>query len=187
MKYLIAGLGNIGPEYTHTRHNTGFMILDSLARASNIHFEDKRFGFIGRLTLKGRMLVLLKPSTFVNRSGRAVHYWLKKEKIPLENFLAIVDDTALPFGTLRIRPRGGDAGHNGLAHINQILGTSNYTRLRFGIGDAFFPGGKVDYVLGDWTEEESEKLPERFKVASDIVRSFVLVGIERTMNLYNNK
>ncbi len=187
MKYLIAGLGNIGPEYTGTRHNAGFIILDDLAGNARITFESKRYGDIARLGLKGRMLILLKPSTYVNLSGRAVHYWLKKEKIPLENLLVVLDDIALPFGTLRLRSRGGDGGHNGLIHINQILGTQNYARLRFGIGSEFSQGAQVNHVLGTFTAEEKEQLPERLKMAGDVIRNFILLGIGRTMNLYNRQ
>jgi len=187
VKYLIVGLGNIGPEYTDTRHNAGFMIVDALAESARVTFDDKRYGFVGSLRLKGRMLTLLKPSTYVNLSGRAVDYWLKKEKIPIENFLVVLDDIALPFGTIRLRARGGDGGHNGLIHINQILGTQNYTRLRFGIGSEFSRGAQVNHVLGPFTEEEEEKLPERLKLTSELIRNFVLIGIERTMNHFNNQ
>jgi PTH1 family peptidyl-tRNA hydrolase len=187
MKYLVAGLGNIGSEYAHTRHNIGFDILDSLVEESGIDFLDKRYGFIAEMKYHARSYWLLKPSTFVNRSGNAVRYWLRKLKLPLENLLVVVDDIALPFGTLRLRARGGDAGHNGLMHINMILGTSGYARLRFGIGSEFRPGQQVDYVLGDWDEAEAEKLPERIRMAGEIIRSFGVVGLERTMNEYNNR
>ena len=187
MKYLIAGLGNIGPEYANTRHNAGFMIVDALAESAGETFEDRRFGFIGRIGLKGRNLILLKPSTYVNLSGRAVQYWLKKEKIPLENLLVVLDDIALPFGTIRLRARGGDGGHNGLIHISQILGTQHYARLRFGIGNEFTRGAQVSHVLGPFTEEEEEQLPERLKMTCDLIKTFVLVGIERTMNQFNNQ
>jgi PTH1 family peptidyl-tRNA hydrolase len=187
VKYLIAGLGNIGPEYANTRHNAGFMIIDALAESAGISFEDRRYGFIGKYGLKGRSLVLLKPGTFVNLSGRAVHYWMKKEKIPLEHLLVVVDDIALPFGTIRLRARGGDGGHNGLIHITRILGTQSYARLRFGIGSGFSRGAQVSHVLGPFTEEEEEMLPGRLKVTGDLVRSFVLAGIERTMNHFNNR
>jgi PTH1 family peptidyl-tRNA hydrolase len=186
VKYLIVGLGNIGPEYAGTRHNAGFMMVDALAGSARITFESKRYGDVGRLGLKGRMLILLKPSTYVNLSGRAVHYWLKKEKIPLENLLVVLDDIALPFGILRLRSRGGDGGHNGLIHINQILGTQNYARLRFGIGSEFSQGTQVNHVLGIFTEEEKEQLPARLKLAGDVIRNFVLLGIERTMNNFNS-
>jgi len=187
LKYLITGLGNPGREYENTRHNIGFSILDALAKASNIAFEDHRYGWISRLSHRGRTYVLLKPSTFMNLSGRAVHYWLKKEKIPLERLLVVVDDVALPFGVLRLRAKGSDAGHNGLNHISTILGTQNYARLRFGIGDNYGPGQKVDYVLGPWSEEEKLLLPERIELAGEIILQFGVLGVERTMNLYNQR
>ena len=187
MKYLIAGLGNIGEEYSGTRHNIGFTILDALASASNVSFKDSRLAFSANLKYKSRIFVLIKPTTYVNLSGRAVHYWMKKEKVPMDRLLVVVDDLALPFGTLRLRPHGGDGGHNGLAHINQILGTRQYARLRFGIGNEFFPGNQVRHVLGEWTGEEEEVLADRIKVARDIILSFGTIGLERTMNLFNNR
>ncbi|MFC2112473.1 aminoacyl-tRNA hydrolase [Bacteroidota bacterium] len=187
MKYLIAGLGNIGEEYSGTRHNIGFMILDALASASNIFFEPARLADKCTTKHRGRTFILIKPSTYVNLSGRAVHYWLKKEKIPLERFLVVLDDIALPYGTLRMRPHGGSGGHNGLEHITQILGTQNYARLRFGIGDEFHHGQQVNHVLGEWTTEENATLEDRMKTASEIIFSFGVVGLERTMNKYNNK
>ena len=187
MKYLIAGLGNIGDEYARTRHNIGFDILDALAGASNISFKDKRYGFIAEYRYRARSYWLLKPSTFVNLSGNAVRYWLRKLKLPVENLLVVVDDIALPFGILRLRAKGGDAGHNGLNHIQTILGTAGYARLRFGIGSEFYPGRQVDHVLGDWDEEEAAKLPERIEMAGEIIKSFGVIGLERTMNMYNNK
>ncbi len=187
MKYLIVGLGNIGREYEYTRHNIGFMVLDALAKASNIVFEDRRYGFVSELKIKGRSLILLKPSTYMNLSGNAVRYWLQKEKIPVENLLVVVDDIALPFGSLRLKGKGSDAGHNGLKHIQTILSTQNYARLRFGIGNDFFPGGQVDYVLSEFDEEEEKKLPERFEICGEIIKSFCLAGIQNTMNQFNNK
>lgn len=187
MKYLIAGLGNIGEKYKNTRHNIGFKILDALAEASNISFSDKRYGFISQFKHKGRTFILLKPTTYVNLSGRAVNYWLKKEKIPLERLLVVVDDVSLPFGSLRIRPKGGDAGHNGLANINQVLGTNNYPRLRFGIGDDFPKGAQVNYVLSEWTPEEKEKLPELIEHAAEMINAFGTIGLELTMTRYNIK
>lgn len=187
MKYLIVGLGNIGQEYDGTRHNIGFRVLDAFAKASNIVFEDKRYGFVGRTSLKGRQLVLLKPSTYMNLSGNAVRYWMQQEKIPLENVLVIVDDLALPFGTLRLRPGGSDAGHNGLKHIAATLGTQNYARLRFGIGNDFPRGGQVDFVLGRFGEEDLQQMDERVALAGDIIRSFCLAGIQITMNQFNKK
>jgi len=187
MKYLVAGLGNPGPDYAHTRHNIGFDILDALAGSSGVSFMDKRYGFIGEMKHRGLSYWLLKPTTFVNRSGNAVRYWLRKLKIPLESLLVVVDDLALPFGTLRLRTKGGDAGHNGLAHINAILGTTGYARLRFGIGDEFYPGGQVNYVLGDWSDEQKKLLQGRIEMACEAIRAFGVIGVERAMNEYNNK
>ncbi len=187
MKYLIVGLGNIGPDYENTRHNIGFMVLDAFAKASNIVFQDKRYGFVAEMRLKNKSLVLLKPSTFMNLSGNAIRYWLQKEKIKDENLLVVVDDLALPFGTLRLKSKGSDAGHNGLRHIQEVLGTQQYARLRFGIGSDFPRGAQVDYVLDDFSDEEKKTLPERIETATDIIRSFCLAGINITMNQFNNK
>ncbi len=187
MKYLIVGLGNIGPDYENTRHNIGFMVLDAFAKASNVVFQSKRYGFVAETRLKNKSLLLLKPSTFVNLSGNAVRYWLQKEKIPIENLLVIVDDLALPFGTLRLKSKGSDGGHKGLKNIQEVLGTQHYARLRFGIGDDYPLGSRVDYVLSDFTDEEKELLPERIETACDVVRTFCLSGIDVAMNLYNNK
>lgn len=187
MKYLIAGLGNIGPEYRETRHNIGFMAVDTLAKASATCFEDKRYGFVARFTLKGRQVILLKPSTYMNLSGNAVRYWLQKENVPVENLLVVVDDIALPFGSLRLRGKGSDAGHNGLKHIAATLGTQQYARLRFGIGNDFPKGGQIDYVLGRFTDDEQGLLPQRLDETCDIIRSFCLVGMEMTMNRFNHK
>ena len=187
MKYLIAGLGNIGLEYKNTRHNIGFQILDALAGASNIAFNDKRYGFVSEYKYKGRTFLLLKPTTYVNLSGRAVNYWLQKEKIPVEKLLVLTDDISLPFGLLRLRPAGGDAGHNGLNNISNILGHNNYARLRFGIGSEFSKGAQVNYVLGKWTNEEEKQLSELVDKSVEIIRSFGTIGIKRTMNLFNRK
>lgn len=187
MKYLIAGLGNIGREYESSRHNIGFMILDALATASNIVFTDKRYGAIADLKVKNKHLLLLKPSTYMNLSGNAVRYWLQQENIPLENLLVLVDDLALPFGSLRLKTKGSDAGHNGLKHIQAVLGSSQYNRLRFGIGNHFSFGGQIDYVLSPFTEDEQKLLPERIERAEDIIKSFALAGIQITMNQFNNK
>ncbi len=186
MKYLIVGLGNIGPEYEDTRHNSGFNVLDAFAKASNAVFEKKRYGAVAEVRLKGRTLVLLKPSTYMNLSGDAVRYWIQQEKIELEDLLVIVDDLALPFGTLRLRGQGSDGGHNGLKNINAALGTMNYARLRFGIGNAFPRGQQIDYVLGCWTGEEKEKMPELLQRSIDIIQGFVLLGLAKTMSFYNN-
>lgn len=187
MKYLIVGLGNIGEEYRNTRHNIGFMVLDALAKASNIVFKDGRYGATTTLSVKGRQLLLLKPSTYMNLSGNAVRYWMQQEKIPLENVLVVVDDLALPFGSLRLKGKGSDAGHNGLKHIAATLGTQNYARLRFGIGNDFPKGGQIDYVLGQFGEDDMKLMPERLEMAGEIVKSFCLAGLNITMNQYNNK
>lgn len=185
MKYLVAGLGNIGKEYDHTRHNIGFMILDALAGASNIVFEDRRYGFVSEYKFKGRTFLLLKPTTYVNLSGRAVNYWLQKEDIPLSNLLVLCDDLALSFGTVRLRARGSDGGHNGLRNINEVLGSQEYARLRFGIGDHFHKGYQVDYVLGKWTREEEKELPFLVQDSVGIIQNFGTLGIERAMNFGN--
>ncbi len=187
MKYLIAGLGNIGAEYANTRHNVGFLALDALAGASNVVYTSMRYGSISELKHKGRTYILLKPSTYMNLSGKAVHYWLNKESIPIENLLAVVDDIAIPFGTLRLRLKGSDGGHNGLSSIIETLGTTEFARLRIGIGGDFPKGRQVDYVLGEWSQSEKDALPERLKIASDIILSIGSIGVERTMSLYNKK
>lgn len=186
MNYLIAGLGNIGPDYAQTRHNIGFMVLDAFAKASNAVFEDRRYGFVAEMRLRNKSLILLKPSTFMNLSGNAVRYWMQKEKIETENLLVVVDDLALPFGTLRLKSKGSDAGHNGLRHIQDLIG-QNYPRLRFGIGNDFPRGAQINYVLEEFSDEEKRQLPERIETAVDIIRSFCLAGINATMNQYNNK
>lgn len=187
MKYLIVGLGNIGAEYADTRHNIGFNVLDALAEASNAVFTTSRYGAVAEMKYKGRTLVLLKPSTYMNLSGKAVRYWLDAEKIPLENLLVVSDDIALPFGTLRMRPKGSAGGHNGLKNIAELLGTEEYARMRFGVGGEFARGHQVDYVLGEWTDEERKTMPERLKVFTEAILSFVTVGTERTMNFFNKK
>jgi len=187
MNYLIVGLGNIGEEYQHTRHNIGFDVLDNLAQDSGVRFSDQRYGAIGELKIKGRTLTLLKPSTYMNLSGHAVRYWMQVKKIPLENVLIIVDDLALPFGSLRLRSDGSDAGHNGLKHIFETIGTTKYARLRFGIGNDYPKGRQVDYVLGGWSPEQLELLPEKIDMAGKIIQSFCLAGIQRTMNDFNKR
>lgn len=186
MKYLITGLGNSGHEYINTRHNIGFEILDTLAESSNIEFRDKRYAFTCEYKYKGRLFVLIKPTTFVNLSGRAVNYWLQKKKIPIHNLLVISDDISLPFGTIRIRPGGGDGGHNGLRSIIEILGHQNFARLRFGIGNDFSQGNQVNYVLGHWSETEKKSLPENINKSIEAVKSYGTVGIELTMNKFNS-
>lgn len=187
MKYLIVGLGNIGCEYQGTRHNIGFKILDAFAEASNISFSTERYGDVGRMRLKNKQLVLLKPSTYMNLSGNAVRYWKDKEGIELSNILVLVDDIALPFGAIRLKPKGSDAGHNGLKNIAQMLGTDAYPRLRFGIGNNYPRGCQIDYVLGKFTTDELAELPERVNIACEAVKEFVLAGIQNAMCSFNNK
>lgn len=187
MNFLIVGLGNIGHEYAATRHNIGFRVLDALAQASNLVFEDKRYGFITTLKVKNQTLFLLKPSTYMNLSGNAVRYWMNEKKIPIENLLVVVDDIALPFGQLRMKPSGSEGGHNGLRHITSVLGTQQYARLRFGVGNDFPKGRQVDYVLGEFEAEDLEKMDERLEVAGEMVKSFALAGIQFTMNHFNKK
>lgn len=187
MKYLIAGLGNFGKEYANTRHNIGFTILDAFTEASNVVFAPRRYGDVADYRFKSREFVLLKPSTYMNLSGNAIRYWLQKSEIEEQNLLVIVDDLALPFGQLRLRKKGSDGGHNGLKHINQILGHEDYARLRFGIGSTEKIFNTIDYVLGEWTDEEKARLPEKLKSACEIILSFSLSGIDRTMNLYNTR
>lgn len=187
MKYLIVGLGNIGDEYAGTRHNIGFMMVDAFAEAHNASWEDKRYGFVAKCRVKNAEIVLLKPSTYMNLSGNAVRYWLQQEKIPVENMLVMVDDLNLPFGALRIRKQGSNGGHNGLGNIQSVLGTENYARVRFGIGNDFARGAQCNFVLGKWSEEEQKMLAERLKLTMEIIPSFCLQGIDRTMNLYNGK
>ena len=186
-KFLIAGLGNIGPKYENTRHNIGFKIVDFLARENELTWETAKLGEVTVHKKKGRSFLLLKPSTYMNLSGKAVKYWLDKENIPLENLLVVTDDLNLQFGTLRVKTKGSDGGHNGLKDIQNVLQTTQYNRFRFGISDAFSKGRQVDYVLGEWDEEETKKLPERLEMASQIIESFGLAGIKETMNTFNGK
>ena len=176
MKYLIVGLGNIGSEYAETRHNIGFKVLDALAEASNTVFTSSRYGAVAEMRHKGRTLVMLKPSTYMNLSGKAVRYWLEQERIPRENLLVVSDDIALPFGALRIRPKGSAGGHNGLKNIAELLGSEEYARMRFGVGGDFARGHQVDYVLGEWTDEERKALPERLKIFGEAILSFATFG-----------
>jgi PTH1 family peptidyl-tRNA hydrolase len=184
-KYLIVGLGNIGEEYKDTRHNVGFTVLDVMAMTSNTVFTDKRYGAICRVKHRGRELILLKPSTYMNLSGHAVDYWLKKEKILPSNMLVIVDDIALPLGSIRMRHRGSAGGHNGLAHISTTLGTGEYPRIRFGIGNGFRKGSQVDWVLGTWNPEERKIMDQRISVVIDMIKSFAYAGTELTMTAFN--
>ena len=186
-KYLIVGLGNIGAEYVNTRHNIGFKIVDFLAKKEGVSFETVKLGTLAQYKFKGRTFLLLKPNTYMNLSGKAVHYWMEKEKIPLENVLIIADDLNLSFGSIRIRPKGSDGGHNGLKNVNLVLNTQNYARFRFGISDEFKKGKQVDYVLGDWDDAEKTALPERLELASEIIKSFGTAGLENTMTAYNGK
>ena len=186
-KFLIVGLGNIGPKYHNTRHNIGFKVLDFLAEKEGLTFEPQKLGDIATYKFKGRSFILLKPSTYMNLSGKAVNYWLQKEKVPLENLLVITDDLNLAFGTIRVKTKGSDGGHNGLKDIQAQLGTTNYNRFRFGISDEFSKGRQVDYVLGEWDEEEEKKLPERLEKSAEVIRSFGTAGINNTMNTFNGK
>lgn len=186
-KFLIVGLGNIGSEYVNTRHNIGFKVVDFLAKKAGVEFATVKLGTLAELKVKGRTLLLLKPNTYMNLSGKAVQYWMEKEKIAKENILIITDDLNLPFGTLRIKPKGSDGGHNGLKSIQSVLNTTEYPRFRFGISDDFKKGKQVDYVLGEWDEEEKAKLSERLEVAANAVESFALAGLGNTMTAFNGK
>ena len=183
-KFLIVGLGNVGDEYEMTRHNTGFMVLDAFAKASNTVFSDRRYGFVAETSLKGRKVFLLKPSTFMNLSGNAVRYWLNKENIEQSRLLVVSDDVALPLGAFRLKANGSNGGHNGLGHIQQLIG-QDYARLRMGIGNDFPRGMQIDWVLGRYGEEELKTLQPSIDTAVEIIRSFVLAGIDQTMNQYN--
>ena len=193
MKYLVVGLGNIGEEYANTRHNIGFMVLDALvasqtsADKAGVLFKADKLGSRAEYRFKGRTFILIKPSTYMNLSGKAVNYWMQQEKISIENLLIVTDDIALPSGVLRLRAKGSDGGHNGLSSITEVLGRSDFARLRFGIGDNFPRGKQVDYVLGQWTGEEMKILPERIDKAIEIIKSFGTIGLSMTMTNYNNK
>ncbi len=186
--YLIAGLGNIGDEYDHTRHNIGFEIVDACAAKWGVKFDNnRRYGAIAEHTLKGRKIILLKPSTYMNLSGKAIRYWMQEGNVPIFRLLVVVDDLALTFGTLRMKGMGSDGGHNGLKNTQEILQSSNYPRLRFGIENNFPKGAQVSYVLGKWSEEEQKALPEHITKAVDAIEAFCLIGLERTMNFHNTK
>lgn len=187
MKFLIAGLGNMGPDYEGTRHNIGFEVVEQLASDKNVSFEVKRYGDIARIKHRGKTLILLKPSTLMNLSGKAVRYWMKKENIPVEKTLVVLDDVALPLGKLRMKKKGGDGGHNGLADIIARIGRSDFPRLRFGIGDEFSQGRQIDYVLSKWSEEEQKIIKPRIESAGEMILAFSFLGIEKTMTTYNNK
>tara|TARA_R110000868_G_scaffold158589_4_gene386805 strand:+ start:1768 stop:2397 length:630 start_codon:yes stop_codon:yes gene_type:complete len=184
-KYLIIGLGNIGPEYAQTRHNIGFKVVDAFAQKESVNFETAKLGDIATYKIKGRSVLLLKPSTYMNLSGKALHYWMEKENIPLANVLVITDDINLDFGVIRIKTKGSNGGHNGLKDIQNILNTANYNRFRFGVGADFGKGRQVDYVLGKWNDDEKKALIERLDRATEVIKSFVLAGITTTMNEFN--
>ena len=187
MKYLVAGLGNIGAEYADTRHNIGFRVLDALAEASNVSFKADRYGAVATLRHKGRTVILLKPSTYMNLSGKAVRYWMEQAEIPIENLLVVSDDIALPFGALRMRKKGSAGGHNGLKNIAELLGREDWARMRFGIGGDFPRGMQIDYVLGEWSADERAAMPERLKIFGDAILSFATAGPDLTMNVFNKK
>ncbi len=186
-KFLIVGLGNIGEKYSNTRHNIGFKILDELACKESVNFETQKLGSIAKFRFKGRTFFLLKPSTYMNLSGKAVKYWLTKEKITLENLLIVCDDINLPFGTVRVKAKGSDGGHNGLKDINAILQSQKYARFRFGVGSDFSKGKQCDFVLGEWSSDDIKLLPERLTKASELIKSFGTAGLNNTMNSYNGK
>ena len=186
-KFLIVGLGNIGAEYVNTRHNIGFKILDYFANQESIAFQTQKLGEVAEFKIKGRTVLLLKPNTYMNLSGKAVKYWLEKENIEKDNMLVITDDLNLTFGSIRIKTKGSDGGHNGLKNIQILLDSTEYPRFRFGISDAFKKGKQVDYVLGEWSLEEKEALKERLSISAEIIKSFALAGLNNTMNLYNGK
>lgn len=186
-KFLIVGLGNIGDEYANTRHNIGFTVLDVLAKENSLKFRTDRLADITEYKFKGKTFVLVKPSTYMNLSGKAINYWLQAEKIAVENLLVITDDIALPLGTLRMKGKGSDGGHNGLKNIQEVLNTQNYARLRFGVGNEFAKGKQVDFVLGKWKPDEEKLLEPRIKLAIEIIQGFGTIGLQRTMSAYNNK
>jgi PTH1 family peptidyl-tRNA hydrolase len=186
-KFLIVGLGNIGDEYADTRHNIGFKIVDRLAEEGGVKFSSGRYADVAELKHKGKSLILIKPTTYMNLSGKAVNYWLQHEKIPIENMMVLVDELALPFGKIRIGPKGSDGGHNGLKSIQEALNTTEYPRMRFGISGQFNKGAQVNYVLGTWSEEELKTLNDRIKIATDAIKAFSFIGLQRCMNEYNNK
>lgn len=187
MKYLIVGLGNIGDEYANTRHNAGFTVVDEFAKTVSATFSVDRYASVANASFRGRQLVIIKPSTYMNLSGKAVHYWMQKEKIPIENVMVIVDDLALPFGQLRMKAKGSAGGHNGLKNIQELLGSENYPRLRFGVGNNFSKGQQVDFVLGEWTKEEKEQIPTIAEKAISALQMFLTLGVEKAMTFANQK
>ena len=184
-KYLIVGLGNVGPDYVNTRHNIGFKLINFYAKSHSLQFESSRLGSISKHKLKGKTLVFLKPNTYMNNSGKSVKYWLQKEKIPLENLLIVTDDLNLPFGTIRLKIKGSNGGHNGLKDIQEKLKTSNFQRLRFGIGNKFSKGKQVEFVLSEWTQDEKLNLEKQLETFNNLIVDFVFIGINKTMNKYN--
>ncbi len=185
MKYLIVGLGNIGAEYAHTRHNIGFDVVDAFVEKSGTTFQSDRLADVANAKYKGRNLIIIKPTTYINLSGKAVKYWMNKEKIPLEKILVIVDDLALPLDTLRLRAKGSDAGHNGLKNIQELIGSTQYPRLRFGIGNDYRKGQQIDFVLGSWSQEEKPIVEKKIAACSELIQSFVFAGVSNTMSKYN--
>ncbi len=187
MKYLIVGLGNPGAKYENTRHNIGFKVVDAFAKEFEGTFALDKQAEVAKVKFKGRSIILVKPTTFMNLSGKAVNYWMQLEKIPIENVLVITDDIALPFGKLRMRGKGSDGGHNGLKDIQATLNSAKYARLRFGVGSEFNPGSQVNYVLGEWHPEEAEQMEERIKTSMEFIKGFATIGLNRTMSNWNNK
>jgi len=187
MKYLVVGLGNPGKEYEETRHNIGFKVVEAFAKERDAKFEDEKLAKVARAKFKGRQIILLKPNTFMNLSGKALNYWMQQERISRENVLVITDDIALPFGKLRMKGKGSDGGHNGLKDIQAVLNTPQYARLRIGVGNDFYPGRQADYVLGEWSKSENLDLPERIDTATEFIKGFVSVGLQLTMTNWNNK
>jgi PTH1 family peptidyl-tRNA hydrolase len=187
MKYLIVGLGNPGEKYSETRHNIGFKVVDALTKSLDGSFRTDKLADVSELKFKGRQLICIKPSTYMNLSGKSVNYWMQQHKIPLENIVVITDDLALPFGKLRMKGKGSDGGHNGLKDIQATLNTNQYTRLRFGVGNEFNKGQQVDYVLGEWSQEEKETLDKRIEVATEFIKSYTTIGLQLTMTNWNNK
>lgn len=187
MKFLVVGLGNPGAEYAHTRHNIGFDVVDHLVNHAEVFFSSERYGDIARVKIRGKQVIFLKPNTYMNLSGKAVNYWKQLEHIPIENILVVTDDIALPAGTIRIRLKGSDGGHNGLKSINEILNTTNYARLRFGVGNNFHKGQQADYVLSGWPEDEQQMIKEKIALSADAIRTFVAAGPVLAMNQFNTK
>lgn len=187
MKYLVVGLGNPGEKYAETRHNIGFKVLDAFAKEQGGSFKLDKHAEVAQVKFKGRTIVLVKPTTYMNLSGKAVNYWMQAEKIPVENILVITDDIALPFGKLRMKRKGSDGGHNGLKDIQAVLKTQDYARLRFGVGSDFHKGQQADYVLGEWSSEEKQTIDERIKIATEFIKGFTTIGLQLTMTNWNNK